>query len=125
MAINGTGPLDSDNAKSEFRSIVFSILRRVNRNIEGPTDPKAESVVPGDLYALVALCRADPKSGGTMAKAQVAEWRDKFMAWAEGSAKIPKKHADGYRETAQRLFEELEEFAEKKPRDFWYEKTDD
>jgi hypothetical protein len=126
MAITGPGPLDSDNAHSEFRRIAFSILRRVNRHIDGPIDPKVESAVLGDLYALLALCKAHPAAGTTMATGQVAEWREKFMAWAEAPpTKIPRKHAAGYKDTAQRIFEELEQHAGIMPRDFWYVKTDD
>ncbi len=125
MAIYGINPLDADNALGEFRSIVFSIIRRVNYYIEGPSDSKVvENSVLGDLHALLALCKAEKTAGNIMAKEQVSEWRQKFLKWLEDpKRKIPKKYFEGYKETACQLFDQLEEFAVKKPIDMWHTKA--
>lgn len=125
MTIYGINPLDSDNALGEYRSIMFSLLRRVNFYIAGPSDPEVvENCVLGDIYAILALCKAEKTAGNIIAKRQVAEWREKFLEWLESSKrKIPEKYFEGYRETACRLFDELDDLAVKKPRDMWHTKA--
>ena len=110
MPINGTGPLDSDDAKIEFRKIAFSIIRRVNYYTAATNDPKGGNPILGDLMALAALGRAFPLVGDVMAKTQVAEWREKVMAWLE-SVKIPKKIATEYKANALALLDELDKIA--------------
>jgi hypothetical protein len=121
MPIHGVEPLDSDNAFNEFRSIAYSIVRRINYYVGGPSDPTVvENSVLGDLIALQALCRADKKTGEILGKAQVGEWRERFLKWLESAGpKIPVKHLEGYRESALALFDELEGCAIKKPKMLW------
>jgi hypothetical protein len=121
MPIHGVEPLESDNAFNEFRSIAYDVIRRINYYIGGPTDPTVvENSVLGDLVALQALCRADKKTGDILGKAQVAEWREKFLQWLESAkVKIPANHLEGYKKNALALFDELEKCAIKKPKMFW------
>ena len=125
MALFGINPLDSDNASVEYLGIVYSIIRRVNYYISGPSDPKVvENSVLGDLCALLALCKTDKMAGQAIAKEQVAEWRKVFFDWLDDPRrKIPKKYFDGYKKTVCKLFDELEELAVKLPRDFWHTKA--
>jgi hypothetical protein len=124
MAIHGTGPLDSETSLSEFRGLLYMIVRRINYYTEACTIQNVENPVLADIHALSLLCKERSAASGVIAKKQVAEWREKFLAHHKSVAgKLPHKYRDGIAETAARIFAEIEEVAVDLPRDMWHKKA--
>lgn len=124
MSISGTGPLDSETTLSEFRSLLFTIVRRINYHTENANLENPENPILADIHALALLCKETQAAHGVVAKKQVAEWREKFLAHHQAvERKIPKKYYVGISDTASRIFSELEQVAVNLPRDMWHRKA--
>lgn len=116
--------MDSETTTSEFRGLLYTIVRRINYYTEACSAQNVENPVLADIFALSLLAKERNAAHGVIAKKQVAEWREKFLSHHKTvEGKIPKEFYKGIAETACRLFAELEDVAVDLRRDMWHRKA--